>query len=279
MAQLQLERAHTHTLTHTVTTPILCLPTTTVQYPAVLFLWRGKIQEFHLPLSTLSSLLYLVSSWSSSLSVHTHTEHILVFLPDCVWFIYLCMFAHMRLRGCVCIWVQSCVWCDYMNYGSEGGGSCYNLWLQHVCWVNKLLPYLQHYNKCICTRRNARLTLTGRCGVFRGTWSAEDKAWRNRKMQENIRRRVCLFLHVLQVTDRGQIKCMSLYWVVAFQSRKQREVINYTVSVNRELSLKLHSVYLPSLSLTVLSSAHFWLPSSLFFFSSDFSVPWCSQNN
>lgn len=60
--------------------------------------------------------------WSSSLSVHTHTEHILVFLPDCAWFICLCVFAHnasawLHLHMCAFTGAH-----DYMNYVSVGGG-------------------------------------------------------------------------------------------------------------------------------------------------------------
>lgn len=83
------------------------------------------IQEFHLPLSSFSSLLYLFPSWSSSLSVLAHTEHILVFLPDCAWLIYLCVFAHIGLRGFISTHVHSCVrmiiWIMYQCVGGVSG--------------------------------------------------------------------------------------------------------------------------------------------------------------
>ncbi len=156
------ESTHTHTHTHTITTPILCLPTTTVRYPAVLFSQQHDPGVSPPPLSSFSSLLYLFPSRSSSPSVHTHTEHILVFLPDCAWFICLCVFAHasarLHLHMCAFMWAH-----DYMNYVSVGG-ECDNLWLRHVCWVNKLFPYRRQYSKCIwmrpgralCRRKQAR---------------------------------------------------------------------------------------------------------------------------
>ena len=183
---------HTHRHTHTHDNNPHHVPAnyySTISSRA--FLSTTRSRSFTSPsLPFLPPPLYLFPSWSSSLSVHTHTEHILVFLPDCAWITYLCVFAHNAsawLHVCThaCAWLyELCIsWCVCV---CEGGDRTF--WLRHVCWVNKLFPHMQH--KTINASELDPQWLTWLCGVFRGTWSAEDTAWRNGEMQRYLGWRV-----------------------------------------------------------------------------------------
>lgn len=119
---------------------------------------------------------------SSSLSVHTHAERILVFLPDCVWLIYLCVCTCVCVAAFAHVCIHVCIWLYEL---CSSGWGCYNLWLQIVCWVNRLFRRLQLYNECIWMGSACLFVgkwkqgeLTWQCGVFQGTWSAADTAWK-----------------------------------------------------------------------------------------------------
>lgn len=84
--------------------------------------------------------LYRVPSRSASLSMHTHTEHVLGFPPDCIRLVCLCVLACVRLRLHTSAIV--CVCHDYMNYVSEGGGSVRTF----ACRVNVQL--ISRFHSC-----------------------------------------------------------------------------------------------------------------------------------
>lgn len=83
-------RAHTHT----IATPILCLPTTTVSSSA--FLSKGKIQEFHLPPVLfppfLLPLLKLIPE-----RAHTYRAHISISARLCLIHLFVFVFT------CACL--------------------------------------------------------------------------------------------------------------------------------------------------------------------------------
>lgn len=92
---------------------------------------------------------------------------------------WLCL-SHFFVSVCTCVCACVCIHvCEWLYELFISGRWCYNLWLSYLCWINKLFPYLRHYDKCIWMRpgtSNMKHKLTLLCGVFQGTWNAADTA-------------------------------------------------------------------------------------------------------
>lgn len=183
---------------HTITTPTLCLPNTTLQHPA-------EIQEFQLPSSFFSSILSFFPPMKLIPDrAHAYRTHISI----SAW---LCL---SQSFVCVCPCALVCEWLyELFISGRLVGWGGYNLQLAYLCWVNKLLPYLRHYDKAIQHR------LTSLCGAFQGTWNAVDTTCRKSKCISVycIWRSLFLFIHFVSTGGKSNFIVVALCGTTVLQ--------------------------------------------------------------